>query len=960
MKITLSPHPAFARSATGILLTALLIGFVALSSTLRAATYTWDSTGGGAAPVDGPGTWDTGANWWNGTSDISWTNLTTDTAVFGAANGTAGAITVGNVTANGIRFNAATSGTYTLSGGSITLGGATPTITANVAATIGSTLLGTSGLTKAGVGTLSLTGSLGYTGPTAVSTGTLNFAEASGTNLLNGAVTGGGAITKSGSGTVIIVSTTTNTNTFSGSVVVNGGTLQSGSDGLNNNMGLYNASSYTVNAGATLATARNALNSNAPMIVNGGTLMLLTTLSGGGGGGAQALGALTLNGGTLISGPGITPTINGFYFTGDLTVGGAATSFITTAGGANSGINLITSGSVRTFNVADVTGDANADLVVSAPLLNTAGNLSAAATLIKAGAGTMVLSGTNLYTGGTIINAGTLQLGNANSITATTGSLTVNSTFDMYGYGATVSALSGSATGLITNSAAGSSILTAGGSTDATYNGVIKDGLGMVGLTKAGASTLSLTGSLGYTGPTVINTGTLNFAEASGTNILNGAVTGGGAIAKSGAGTVLLVGGTAGGINTFSGSVVVNGGTLQLGNDGLHNSTGLPSASSYTVNSGATLATARDAMKDTSPVVLNGGTLLIEPGLVGGATQGFASLTLNGGTLISAPGITSAYDGVLLEGDVTVGGTAASLISTAGGANSGVNLTTSGSMRTFNVADATGNANADLIVSAPLINQAGNLSIAAGLIKAGVGTMVISSTSTYTGATNILAGTLVISGSLSGSSAVTVGDSSNLGTAAILGGSGFVGNVTVGAAPGDTGATLAPHAGSASTSVGNTLTTGTLAFTDGSAHLALEIGRTNAGTSGAGDVSDHLHATGVTLNGADLDLSLLATSHTIAQGDILFLIINTGGAVGGTFGSLNGVPTTLSQGSIFTFNSQPYEITYLASDAGNSFTGGNDVALLAVPEPGATAMLFSGFSALLGFKRMRKNRVGTR
>ena len=53
----------------------------------------------------------------------------------------------------------------------------------------------------------------------------------------------------------------------------------------------------------------------------------------------------------------------------------------------------------------------------------------------------------------------------------------------------------------------------------------------------------------------------------------------------------------------------------------------------------------------------------------------------------------------------------------------------------------------------------------------------------------------------------------------------------------------------------------------------------------------------------------------------------------GTFASLNGTATNLGEGAVFTFNSQFYEITYQASFAGNSFTGGNDVALLAVPEP---------------------------
>lgn len=240
--------------------------------------------------------------------------------------------------------------------------------------------------------------------------------------------------------------------------------------------------------------------------------------------------------------------------------------------------------------------------------------------------------------------------------------------------------------------------------------------------------------------------------------------------------------------------------------------------------------------------------------------------------------------------------------------------------------------------------------------------VVLSGTNTYTGPTNVKGSTLVVSGSLSGSTAVLVGDAANPGTFAILGGSGTVGNVTVGASVGNTGAVLYPHASLTTTSPGVTFTANNVTFANSSAHLALEIDRSSAytgapGTGAAGgDLSDHLATTGsLTLNGADLQLSL-NTSYTPVNGDLFFLTINSGGAINGTFSSLNGIATNLSEGSIFSYNSQSYEITYQANYLSNSFTGGNDIALMAViPEPSTWMSLFGGLGCLVGAQRFRRS-----
>ncbi|MFO1491374.1 MAG: autotransporter-associated beta strand repeat-containing protein [Kiritimatiellia bacterium] len=108
------------------------------------------------------------------------------------------------------------------------------------------------------------------------------------------------------------------------------------------------------------------------------------------------------------------------------TVSGSSASTIS----ASSFFNLNgTGGSSSVFTVADVTGDANPDLNVSAQLWDVSADTSwVAAALVKEGPGTMRITGYTGYTGGTTINGGTLDVSGANSGWGLLrGSVTVNS-----------------------------------------------------------------------------------------------------------------------------------------------------------------------------------------------------------------------------------------------------------------------------------------------------------------------------------------------------------------------------------------------------------------------------------------------------------------------------------------------------------------------------------------------------
>jgi fibronectin-binding autotransporter adhesin len=201
---------------------------------------------------------------------------------------------------------------------------------------------------------------------------------------------------------------------------------------------------------------------------------------------------------------------------------------------------------------------------------------------------------------------------------------------------------------------------------------------------------------------------------------------------------------------------------------------------------------------------------------------------------------------------------------------------------------------------------------------------------TYSSPTNVTSGTLLAnntSGSATGTSVVTVS-----GTG-IFGGSGIVtSNATI-----NSGGTLAP--GNEAVGV---LGTGNLTFNSGS-HLGLELLGTTPATG-----YDQVNVTGtVALNGSDLQLSLGA--FTPAPGDLFYLILNDGPeAITGSFAGF-------SEGSFFSAGGQDFQITYLAnwtgSQATSTFTGGNDVALQAVPEPAVSVALLTGFGLLLRRRR---------
>jgi autotransporter-associated beta strand protein len=156
------------------------------------------------------------------------------------------------------------------------------------------------------------------------------------------------------------------------------------------------------------------------VVINGGILQCEKA--------SDLVGPLTLNGATVIANcastnlnyraAGYTNSYLSFQLVASVTVTGSSPSIIsnsqTSFGVPQDGISL-TNGAT-TFTVADVTGNASVDLTIQAAIGDVNADYSTTGTkiggvLVKAGPGTMLLSGLNFYSGGSIISAGTLVAG---------------------------------------------------------------------------------------------------------------------------------------------------------------------------------------------------------------------------------------------------------------------------------------------------------------------------------------------------------------------------------------------------------------------------------------------------------------------------------------------------------------------------------------------------------------------
>ena len=421
-----------------------------------------------------------------------------------------------------------------------------------------------------------------------------------------------------------------------------------------------------------------------------------------------------------------------------------------------------------------------------------ANNGSTPLLLIKTGPGVIGLgdntgTGTvaNSYTGGTVIQEGSLKAYLANAFS--TGNVTVLPGGQAWITGVTV-------TNAFTLSGYGAA-----------------ENAGVLGA-------LKLDNNATVSGTITLASDARVYVASAGTATLSGVISGTGTgLEKTGPGILVLPSP----INTFTGDVVVNGGTLRSPTNNVAG--GLNANASFGKNiSGRTITANAGTTLDWRTNNVFGGAGMNAAGLpkivLNGATltatrfNPIGDIRLNGATLTQTTTDTGNYEGYEFIGTITVGGTAPSTISTT---NSRANHLRGNATTIFDVADATGNASADLMVTNALRNGSNDYAGTGSLQKEGVGTMQLSAANTYTGTTTVNAGTLLLTGSIAGPAAISAGGALS-GTGTVTGATTVSGIL----APGNAGI--------------GTLTTGALTLAPG-ANYQWQLSDWN-GTAGTTDV----------------------------------------------------------------------------------------------------------------------------
>lgn len=445
----------------------------------------------------------------------------------------------------------------------------------------------------------------------------------------------GFGITKLGSGTL----TLSGANTFTGSTII----------------GSANGAT-----GGTLALGAANVIPNTAVTIYGGTLDLINR--------SETIGALTLGGGAS----GTTATVTGT--TGTLTLGGNVTYDATNNANGATISTALALGASRTFTVGDSTGAA-VDLTVSDIISGSGFNLT------KAGAGTLLLSAVNTYTGTTTISEGTIAVG-VNSASGSNGAL---------GKSSTAVVLNDAGTGTSdTALTIATSAVSVGRAITVANSGT--------GTTTIGGDTSLTSGTGTFSGVTTLNK-SANLQAAGTANItFSGQLTGTGGITKVGDGTVTLSSTS----NNYSGT------------------TNIGTAGGVT---GGTLALGASSVLPGTAVNIYGGTLSM-----GTFNDTSGALSLGGGASGTSASITGTGT-LTLGGNVTFDAT-----NDANGATISSRLAL-GASRIFNIGDSTATTS-DLTVSG-IVSGA-----TFGIDKQGAGTLVLSGVNTYSGTTTVTAGTL--------------------------------------------------------------------------------------------------------------------------------------------------------------------------------------------------------------------------
>lgn len=745
-------------------------------------------------------------------------------------------------------------------------------------------------------------------------------------------------------GTEGILNMSGGTWTTSGETIVGG--LNDGQGTLNLTGGIYQTdtlflggdaadtvsaiSAGTVNFGTGSGTTAGILDTaKIDNVVNTGTVNFnhsesnyFFTRNGTSGGDAiEITGGNTLNhlgdGTTTLRGAnthtGGTNLVNGVLaISADNQLGGAPNQ-VTFSGGTLRILQTLT-----TDREMAITGGTTGTILVdpSRSLTHT-GVISGAGGLIKSGAGDLVMTNINTYSGGTFFNEGALTvLGNPN-LGASLGSLTFN--------GGTLGTAGNFTMNRFTRINAGGGTFQINSPTGITQNGNIT---GTGRLTKTGNGFLLLDGNGSWSGGTTVENGVLNQGSANALPDHTPYTVNGGTLLLGHHLTASELSGTGGTVDyldgltvdqdtdtTYAGAMLSSGSFTKSGSGQLTLSGVMSGNGNVTVEDGTLVLSGNNTYSGGNN--LNGGVLSISADTNLGAFGN--DLVFNGGTLRNTADITSSRESVLNAG----GGT-------------------------YEVANGL------------LLRLNSSITGTGGLTKTGGGDLILNGTNTYSGGTTINAGRVFVS------SANELGNPSggltlNGGTLATIGSNALDHAVTLGSSGGTIEVVSdAILLSSAVTGTGDLVKNGNgnLIFTQASSYSGTttinggELELRDGATVGAGTV----------FNNSELEIRQSSTDTVIANdivGGAGSLTRFTGSAQVELSGLLSGgqeVSTSSSSG------------TLVLSNSGNSYTGGTTVnrSTLRIAASGATGNgdisvgqdFFSGGTIIFGDGVTESNNIG--
>ena len=622
-------------------------------------------------------------------------------------------------------------------------------------------------------------------------------------------------------------------------------------------------------------------------------------------------------------------TLTGFATgAGSLDVGGNGRLYVgggVTGSGGNGTMNMNTSGTVTSSDLAIGARGATGLMNLDAGTVNTSGwNFIGKEEGAAGGSGTLRISG------GTINNVGTRTfIGQGNSAGTmemsggTYNNTTVNNdTFFAVGVGNNANATTASLTMTGGTINANRAFSIGGMEAFGGNGGFTGSGKGIV--TVNGASALiNVTGQMfvaqgaGSTGTLNVQNGTVQMTDwlavgrAGGTGVLN---LSGGTVTKSGAGNLVLGTGTngSGTINHTGGTLTVSSGATWLGEDALGGvGTGTYNLSGTGV---ANLGVLRIGQNSTAQGTfnLNGGTANIAA-IQSGSTGATRVFNFNGG-LLRATAASANY----MEG-----------IGRANVRDGGASIDTDGNNITINQ-------------TLEHSNIGGDNALDGGLTKSGAGTLSLGGTNTYTGKTTVQTGTLALTstGSIGASTTIEVQAGAILDVSSVT-------NWTLGATQSLTGhGTVNASAGAQlAGTVGPGSSPGTLTINGATAMSGTYDYEYTGGGTAADllDVNGAFSLTGATLSLTDLGAFNIGDKFTLAAYDSLT----------GMFSNYN------ADDALWIINGGVWLLDY--NDAAPGSNGGGDlqtpgagygyITLTAVPEPAAVLIGSLGLLALVRRRR---------